>query len=89
MGDFLYICIMEDNKTYHFNTVWTMEKIREDFKKFNKLTDLKNVLGDRAWGAAVKWDKQYPGFLDEVAKHIERNNTWTEEKMFQEWEKRI
>ena len=86
MGDFLYICIMEDNKTYHFNTVWTMEKIREDFKKFNKLTDLKNVLGDRAWGAAVKWDKQYPGFLDEVAKHIERNNTWTEEKMFQELE---
>lgn len=80
---------MEDNKTYHFNTVWTMEKIRDDFKKFNKLTDLKNVLGRKAWDAAVKWDKQYPGFLDDVAGHIKRKVSWTYETLLEELENAI
>jgi len=77
---------MGNDKTYHFNTVWTMEKIRKDFKHFKTLTELKSVLGKTAWKAAVKWDKQFPGFLDEVAKHIERKTRWTEDKMFSELE---
>jgi len=86
MGDFLYICFMEIVKTYHFNTVWTMEKIREEFKRFKTLTELKSVLGKAAWRSANNWDKQFPGFLDEVAKNIKRKTKWTEDKMFSELE---